>query len=175
MLELTQTANGLPLGTAVSSEHRLTPADFVDRAPAQRGLRQFSTHLGVVSYSPAFLLDARFDASITNDPEFHQACVSGFESGIEEGYGVDDRGREVFFGLNSVLTWEDLRTDTATAFREIGRFFPGIPPATLPGVAGFYLGRWSAVALTDTVLALRGLDLLCTLVETWISRQRKGI
>jgi hypothetical protein len=129
------------------------PLDFVD-----------------LPYSPALLLDAGFDASITDCLDFRDACQDGFGSYFEEGWEDDGQGNEVF--TNHFNTWHEVRGEivgaVARRYDAVERFHEqqlgGVVP--LSWRAGFALGWLSALALADRALALRGIGLLAWLVPS---------
>ena len=104
-----------------------------------------------VPYHPAFLLPARFHASLVSHPEYTSACRGGFDGYLSEGDGLDNPTRE---GVMAFVA-EEL---VCVAFDE--RFKP-----ELAYRAGFVLGWLSALALMDWALALAGLELLHVLVD----------
>ena len=114
----------------------LTIADFVD-----------------LPYSPALLLESRFDASVTDDPEFRAACESGFNAYFEHMYELDEEFHERF--VEKRYTWVDLVTFVdETAGVSGSRERNGV---SFAWGAGFGLGWLSAHALVkreDAVLAL---------------------
>jgi len=104
-------------------------------------------------YSPALLLDSKFDASITDDPEFRAACETGFDAYFE-----------------SMYQWNEARTDTVFVGRRFSR--GGVLAFVAENVfaedehdglllvgwrGGFLLGWLSALALTDRVTATQAL------------------
>ena len=130
----------VPVRTQVSP---LTVADFAE-----------------LPYSPALLLDAKFDVSITDDPEFRIACRWGFDAYFELMHRLDKAsGKSVFvaevyswdevvrFLLNNVMDERGVADDRYRGWR-----------------AGFLLGWLSALALTDRVLAVNGLAIVERLV-----------
>jgi hypothetical protein len=122
-------------------------------------------------YSPAFLLDAGLDASITDGPDFSGACESGFEGFFEDTYEEDENGDEVFMGCSFI--WRDVERmiaeNVARGYSDFGEHFGY---TSLSWRAGFMLGWLSALAFVNCVLALQGVDLLALLVR---SCQREGM
>ena len=112
-----------------------------------------------IPYSPALLLDARFDASIVDSERFRDGCVSGFDTYFDELY-VRVAGQEYAF-VDRVSTWDEVEKMVVEWFLEEDEE----GDVSLRWNAGFMLGWLSALALTDRVLALRGLDMLQVLVS----------
>ncbi len=144
MLEQTQTLSSM----AVS----LTAAAFVD-----------------VPYSPAFLLESRFDASITDDPEFPFTCGCGFDAYFAEMFEWNEEHTDLVF-VEKCYTWAEvveLVTET---------MLHGDKPERVESRsarAGFALGWLSALALVNREWALMGLTLLTVLVTpSWSSQRR---
>ena len=117
-------------------------------------------------YSPALLLDGRFDASITDDPEFRDACESGFDCFL------GDRCDDGEVSASHSYTWRGVeeevvhnivrRYDIHELAQEL--LFGPFPP--LSWRAGFMLGWLSALASMNASLAWQGVDLLAVLVRT---------
>ncbi len=131
----------------------LTAADFVD-----------------MSYSPALLLDSKFDASITDAPEFREACRDGFTFYFEEMYEWDEQDNEVF--VECRYTWAEVIesvVDNALSEGEPGRLLPCVERA------GFALGWLSALALTDRSMARRALTVLEALLAPSEKQLRRGL
>src|SRR5437588_5825944 len=131
MLEQTQTLSSM----AVS----LTAAAFVD-----------------VPYSPAFLLESRFDASITDDPEFPFTCGCGFDAYFAEMFEWNEEHTDLVF-VEKCYTWAEVAELVAETMLHEDR------PEHIESNAsraGFVLGWLSALALTHRSLALTGLTLL---------------
>src|SRR6266567_9192245 len=140
----------LPIITKVSP---LTVADYVE-----------------MPYSPALLLDSKFDASITDDPEFREACKDGFTFYFEEMYEWDEEDDEVF--VERCYTWVEVIesvVDNALSEGEPGRLLPCVERA------GFALGWLSALALTDRSMARRALTVLEALLVPSEKRLRRGL
>src|SRR6266704_6973752 len=94
-------------------------------------------------YSPALLLDSKFDASITDDSEFCEGCETGFDAYFESMYQWNEaRTDTVFvqqwFSLGEVLAFV---AENVFAEDEHDRLLP------LGWRAGFLLGWLSALAL----------------------------
>jgi hypothetical protein len=118
----------------------VTPLDFID-----------------MPYSPALLLEGRFDASITDHVDFAVACREGFECCLEE---IDD-----FCGL--FASWDGMEREivrTMTRCYDKTEQYWGV--CSLPDRAGFMLGVLSAYAYVDRLLVLCGLGLLTKLVPS---------
>ncbi len=131
----------------------LTVADFID-----------------VPYSPALLLDSKFDVSITDDPEFHEACRDGFTFYFGEMYEWDEEDDDVF--VERCYTWVEVIesvVDNALSEGEPGRLLPCVERA------GFALGWLSALALTDRSMARRALTVLEVLLAPSEKRLRRGL
>ena len=140
----------LPVITQVSP---LTIADFVE-----------------MPYSPAVLLDSKFDASMTYDPEFREASRDGFTFYFEEMYEWDEEDNEVFVGR--CYTWVEVIesvVDNALSEGEPGRLLPCVERA------GFALGWLSALALTDRSTARRALTVLEALLVPSDKCLRRGL
>jgi hypothetical protein len=121
----------LPVVSLLPTDGSLTPADFQH-----------------VSYSPTFLLPARFDASVVADPEYQQALEVGFRC-----FPPDDECR-------TIEEVENFLEDELDAGFRLGM--------SLPWTIGLLHGWLSALALTDRSLALAGLELLPVLVAQMI-------
>ncbi len=136
--------------TKVSS---LTAADFVD-----------------LPYSPALLLDSKFDVSITDDAEFREACEDGFKAYFEGMYEMDDEGDGVFVAC--CYTWAEVVEQVADSVLS-----EGCPGRLLPCAerAGFALGWLSALALTDPSMAMRALSVLEALLVPSEKRLRRKL
>src|SRR5579885_2153137 len=95
-------------------------------------------------YSPALLLDSRFDASITDDEEFRKACQCGFDGYFDVLSGSDASG--VFTVVEHDYSWSEvvcfLVEDVMAADEAMSRI-------SRAWRAGFGLGWLSALALTD--------------------------
>lgn len=110
--------------------------------------------LAGIAYSPALLLDGRFDVTITDDPVFDKACEAGFDAFFESMYqhveGQDglvfvEREYTLLAVKNEMLQAMliDLNSSNRLAWR-----------------AGFLLGWLSALALGQRDTALYGLGVL---------------
>ena len=131
----------------------LTAADFVD-----------------MSYSPALLLDSKFDVSITDDSEFREACEDGFKAYFEGMYEMDEEDDDVF--VERCYTWAEVIesvVDNALSEGEPGRLLPCVERA------GFALGWLSALALTDRSMARRALTVLEALLAPSEKQLRRGL
>jgi hypothetical protein len=138
VFDVVNTSESLPLVSLLPAAGSLAPADFQH-----------------VSYSPAFLLPVHWDASITADPEYEAGCECGFDSYFTDmhhwlpnlsGYTFIDRYHtpaSVKSYLLSNMVYDPVRNPTLLAWR-----------------AAWCLGWLSALALTDRLLALMGLELL---------------
>lgn len=136
----------MPMVSTVEMRTQAAPLTLVDYAE--------------MPYSPALLLDSKFDASLTDDPEFRIGCKWGFDAYFEFMYRLDKAsGKSVF--VAEVYTWH-----------EVVRFIlnnvmdeRGVADDRYRGWrAGFLLGWLSALALTDRVLAVNGLAVVERLV-----------
>jgi hypothetical protein len=104
-------------------------------------------------YSPALLLESRFDASVTDGPEFRAACESGFGAYFDGLIELDEELYVTF--VEKPHTWADVvalvdETLGATDLQDWRR-------VSLAWGAGFGLGWLSAHALVkreDAVMAL---------------------
>jgi hypothetical protein len=105
-------------------------------------------------YAPTLLLDSKFDASLTDDPEFRRACESGFEGYFELMYEWnEDRTAAVF--VEKRYTWADLAVLVDETVGDTG--LQGWRGVSFAWGAGFGLGWLSAHALVqreDAELAL---------------------
>lgn len=132
-----------------SSPVSLAPSYFVD-----------------LPYSPALLLDAGFDASITDPADFRSACDAGFDDYFEMMYCWSETRTDLVF-VDRFYTWLEVQGGiVGNVVRTYGpseQFFRVTP---LSWRAGFVLGWLSALALVDRPLALRGLCLLVLLVPS---------
>ncbi len=134
----------LHLAQATVTAFPLLPSAFID-----------------MPYSSGLLLDGRFDASLTDDPQFRSACKSGFEAYFEDMYEdgtSDDVFVDHFYRYDEVvdflMEWRELSMGDAFFEERFGVHTP------LAWHVGFMLGWLSALALTDRELALRGLGVL---------------
>ena len=117
------------------------PTDFVD-----------------IPYSSALLLEARFDSSITDDPEFHSSCEWGFDSYFEgqmRSGCVEVVYEDRFYNRGEVC--RELVDNVVVAHRR-----DKTPLVTCVGVA---LGWLSALALAQYQEAQEGLQNLMGLLE----------
>jgi hypothetical protein len=107
-------------------------------------------------YCPVFLLDAKFDASITDHPEFPKACEWGFETYFEEMYQWDESRENLVFVTRS-YTWEEVVEGVVRAalFEEM----PGCV-VSVASRAGGVLGWLSAHALVNRSEALLAVTVL---------------
>ncbi len=121
-------------------------------------------------YAPVLLLDSKFDASITDDSEFREACEDGFKAYFEEMYEWDEEDDDVF--VERCYTWAEVIesvVDNALSEGEPGRLLPCVERA------GFALGWLSALALTDRSMARRALTVLEALLVPSEKRLRRGL
>jgi hypothetical protein len=114
------------------------------------------TEYAEMPYSPAFLLDAKFDASITDSPEFGRACASGFETYFEEMYQWDESREHLVFVARS-YTWEEVIEGVVR-----GTLFEDMPGCVVSAAsrAGGVLGWLSAHALVNRSEALLAVTVL---------------
>jgi len=139
MLETVSLLESLPILPQTPKTRSLSPADFQH-----------------VSYSPALLLPAEFDTSLTHDPEYQKACHVGFGDGF--GRLSEEDERELF-------TWDVVRNEVLRSLLDVQKVLPpGFPTLSLAWASGFLLGWLSAFAVIDRPLALSGLELLTVLV-----------
>jgi hypothetical protein len=139
MLETVSLLESLPILPQASGTHSLSPADFQH-----------------ISYSLMFLLPVEFDTSLTDDPEYQEACQVGFDDGF--GRLSEEDERELF-------TWDMVRNEVLRSLLDVQKVLPpGFPTLSLAWASGFLLGWLSALALFDRSLALRGLELLTVLL-----------
>ncbi len=113
-----------------------------------------------VPYSPALLLESRFDASITDDDEFAKGCAWGFDAYFEEMFQWNETRTELVF-VQKAYTWAEVVSWL------IEGVLTGDEPASLTSRAwraGFLLGWLSALALTRRPMALLGLEVLHALI-----------
>ena len=119
-------------------------------------------------YASALLLDSKFDASITDDPEFRGACETGFDAYFEEMYAWNEVGDDLVF-VEKQYAWREVRTfvvRNAMAHDGRGELLP------CGWRAGFVLGWLSALALTDRSVALRALSVVERLLTLHGKRRR---
>jgi hypothetical protein len=109
-----------------------------------------------VLYSPALLLDGRFDASITDTFAFAEGCASGFE-GYCDAVAVSGEGCQSWLEVCRFVV--EVVTDAGSDFC---------------GDVGYCLGWLSALALENCPLALRGSGLLTMLVLCCRGEERRG-
>jgi hypothetical protein len=109
--------------------------------------------LAEMPYSPALLLESRFDASVTDNPEFRAACEIGFDAYFDGLIELDEESHVTF--VEKPHTWAELVAfvdETAGVTGSQGRH--GV---SFAWGSGFGLGWLSAHALVkreDAVMAL---------------------
>lgn len=132
----------------------LTPADFQD-----------------VPYSPALLLPACFDSSITaNKHQFREGCEGGFEAYFEDMYtwkNPDDQDEGLIF-VSQFYTLADVKSFL------LKELLPSVLSASFPYRVGFVLGWLSALALTNSLLAMQGVRIAESLVHNLVATGRRG-
>jgi len=115
-------------------------------------------------YSPALLLDGRFDVSLTDDPEFHDVCEWGFHSYFDDMWdvrpGATSRGFDDFILV-------ERRYTVAYVMGEVLANMRGTNDAgsSLVRCVGVSLGWLSALALVQCSEALEGLAVLLLCVQ----------
>ena len=117
-----------------------------------------------MSYCPALSLDAKFDASVTDDPEFCKGCYWGYEAYFEGRCEWQESGAVVAKrqSLSEVLAFV-----AETAFPG---HVPGVADPSVAWCAGFGVGWLSALALTDRAMAVQALpvlEMLLTPAQHW--------
>lgn len=139
MIEYTpRTTDALPvLSLDASVITLLTPADFED-----------------VPYTPALLLRASFDASITSAVDYQEGCKYGFDDCLEMVVS-DDPDTVKHCTSRSVVCSFVARNLCQDDF----------DLSSLAWRIGFVLGWLSALAVTNRSMASVGLDLLTVLVN----------
>jgi hypothetical protein len=142
MLAFSDPPESIPVLTLAPVPRSSSPADFKD-----------------LPYSPTLLLSAHFDAALTADPEYHEGCECGFDSYFTEMHHwlPDLRGYTFVDSFHTPISVRDY------LLSEIA-YDPVRNPDLLPWRAGWGLGWLSALALTDQLLALMGLELLRMIV-----------
>lgn len=123
----------------------LTVADFVD-----------------LLYSPALLLESRFDASITDDPEFRASCEWGFNAYFELMWEPNALGDDFVFVTKLYTSAEVVASVVRDVWPEKKAMW--LVPS-LPWRAGYALGWLSALSLIQLREAGEGLAVLTVLVS----------
>jgi hypothetical protein len=137
-------------------KRNLTQQLLADFTPASEVLEN-------MLYSPALLLDGRFDASFVDHADFGVACRVGFEAWIEETFGYDEHGQLVLDRASyTQREVGDVLVANVCRRYDGGEAFFGVP--SLPWRAGFLLGWLSALALLDAALAVRCVGILSDVV-----------
>lgn len=143
MLEMVGPPESMPVLTLAPVPRSSTPADFQD-----------------LPYSPMLLLSAHFDAALAADPEYQESCEWGFNSYFAEMcHWTPDLSRRTF--VDRYYSFVHVKQ---YLLREVV-YDPVRNPIPLACRAGWGLGWLSALALTDRLLALMGLELLQELVS----------
>lgn len=148
-------------------------ARTTDALPAVTIAPLAPSHFQHVPYSSALLLPVRFDASIIDDPEYAAACQGGFEGYFEGMLDWNEAGDDLVF-VNRCYTWVDIVQNVSDNLLNTNTL-PGCSPTSLAWRAGYMLGWLSALALTDRALALRGVSLLCVLVDHLLFCQSREV
>ena len=117
-------------------------------------------------YSPAFLLDSKFDASLTDNPAFRRACEFGFVTYFDEMYEANEQGDDVF--VERCYGWTEVVKIVVDEVLFNERSGSVLSRAERAGVL---LGWLSALALTDRALALRALTVAETLLSGKVLQQ----
>jgi|SRR5579883_2667823 hypothetical protein len=112
-----------------------------------------------VPYSPALLLDSRFDVSITDDKEFRKACQCGFDGYFDVLSGSDASG--VFTVVEHDYSWSEVVTFLVEDVMAVGE---AVSMMSRAWRAGFGLGWLSALALTNRQMARLALEVLTVLI-----------
>lgn len=108
-------------------------------------------------YAPVLLFDAHFDATITDDVAFRDACETGFRSYFGEMWEISPNDENVFV---------DRFYTVALVSKDIKGSFEHVPAqVSLACCAGFWLGWVSAWALVQPKEAQAALDCLLTTVN----------
>jgi hypothetical protein len=112
-------------------------------------------------FNAALLLPVSLDVSLTAHPDFSEGCQCGDSSYFDEMYHVDPStgDREVF--IDHFYTWYEVEKQV----REATLFHAERYSSSLSWAVGFVLGWLSALAFTDRALALRGFDLMVSLMK----------
>jgi len=116
-----------------------------------------------VPFSSALLLPVPFEALVTVNPGYVDGCAGGFEDYFEDMCEWNDAGDDFVF-VDHVYTWAEVEQIVCDDLLKTS-VLPGVMPAPFSFNVGYALGWLSALALTDRALALRGLSLLCALVD----------
>jgi len=121
-------------------------------------------------YASTLLLESKFDASITDAPDFRAACEAGFDAYFSEMYEWNDDGTDMLF-----VEHTHTLAEVQAILKEDDRLAQTPENATSVGWrAGFWLGWLSAFALVCSADALVGLEMLTLLVSRWQVRQQNS-
>jgi hypothetical protein len=122
-------------------------------------------------YSPALLLDSKFDAAITDAVAFHEACQGGFEAYFDAMYDWDvEQGRAVFVAER--YTWEEVIERVVDNALSEDEFHCLLPCAER---VGFTLGWLSALAFTEPAMAGQALVVLEALLVPSAKKMRRNL
>lgn len=142
MLEMVSPPESMPVLTLALVSRSAAPADFQD-----------------LPYSPTLLLSAHFDAALTADPEYQEGCECGFDYYFAEmRHWLPQLAGFTF--INHFHTLPEVRDFLLNDMI----YDPVRNPTPLFWRAAWCLDWLSALALTDQLLALSGLELLQELV-----------
>ncbi|MGH2498311.1 MAG: hypothetical protein ACRDIV_26760 [Ktedonobacteraceae bacterium] len=120
-------------------------------------------------YAPALLLDSKFDASITDDSEFHHACESGFRAYFDGMYEWNEEGTDTVF-VAKCYTWADV-----VALVDETAWSTGLHDwrsVSFAWGAGFGLGWLSVHALVHRDDAVMALGRLTARIEGCMEKRR---
>lgn len=107
-------------------------------------------------YSPALLLDVHCPVVVVADEDFSTACQVGFDMYFEDMF--HGKLLESLQFEDHFYTWEEVE-------RMVRDLLSAASGERLTWRVGMSLGWLSALALTDRLLAGRGLELLCSLAD----------
>ena len=124
-----------------------------------------------MDYAPTLLLDSKFDASLTDDPEFRVACEYGFEAYFEDMCEWNQAGTTLVF-VEKCHTWADLLIFVEETAAATAPSPQGWEPLSFAWAVGFGLGWLSAHALVKRDDAEMALARLTAGIEKRMGRRQ---